>query len=174
MQVFACGDEPRENLTADGRLQRGAIRSETVAEGLRRKGTLSLPEYLRSRVRYFCDGAIFGGKEFVEEMFGAHRGRFGPKRQSGARRMKGVDADLFTVRDLQVGVFGCGVGCAGAGIVICVPNCRNDQRLVPSSATRSLVFAARSRQQNRRSVSTTRVVEQPAAAGPGTGRGAAI
>ena len=32
-------------------------------------------------------------------MFGAHRERFGPKRQSGARRMKGVDADLFTVRD---------------------------------------------------------------------------
>ena len=106
MQVFACGDEQRENLTEDGRLQRGAIKRETVAEVLRRKGTLSLPEYLRCRVRYFCDGAIFGGKEFVEEMFGAHRGRFGPKRQSGARRMKGVDADLFTVRDLQVGVFG--------------------------------------------------------------------
>ena len=106
MQVFACGDEQRENLTQEGRLVRGAIPRETVAEVLRRKGTLSLGEYVRGRVRYFCDGAIFGGREFVEEMFGVHRSRFGPNRKSGARRMKGVTEELYTLRNLRVTVFG--------------------------------------------------------------------
>ena len=106
MQVFAVGNEQNENLTADGHLQRGAIRRDSVAEVLQAKGKLTLPAYVRCRVRYFCDGAIFGGREFVEEMFRAHRGRFGSKRKTGARRMKGLESELFTLRDLQVGVFG--------------------------------------------------------------------
>ena len=106
MQMFAVGNVQSEGLAADGRPLRAGIDPEKVAETLQRKGKLSVPEYIHCRVRYFCDGAIFGGREFVEDMFRAHRDRFGPKRQSGARRMKGVDADLFTVRDLQLDVFG--------------------------------------------------------------------
>ena len=71
------------------------------------KGRLPVTEYLRCRVRYFCDGTVFGGREFVEGIFREFRGRFGPKRKSGARVMRGLaDAALFTVRDLRRNVFG--------------------------------------------------------------------
>jgi len=71
---------------------------------LEAKGRLPVSEYVRCRVRYFCDGAIFGSREYVEEMFGAMRERFGPKRKSGARRMKGVEEELFALRNLRLKV----------------------------------------------------------------------
>ena len=77
-----------------------------MAEVLRAKGKLPVPEYVRCRVRYFCDGAILGGREFVEAMFRSQRERFGPKRATGARPMRGLKSELFTVRDLQVDLFG--------------------------------------------------------------------
>ena len=86
---------------------RGALRREEVLKVLREKGKLPLGAYLRCRVRYFCDGAIFGSREFVEGMFRKRRGWFGERRKSGARRMRGLaGGELFTVRDLQVKVFG--------------------------------------------------------------------
>ena len=74
---------------------------------LKAKGKLPLVSYLHCRVRYFCDGAVFGSREFVEGVFRAYRDRFGPKRSAGARPMRGLtEATLFTLRDLRVGVFG--------------------------------------------------------------------
>lgn len=51
-----------------------------------------------------CDGAIFGSVEFVNGIFEANRWRFGPKRKSGARKLRsGADwGELRTLRDLQV------------------------------------------------------------------------
>ncbi|MGB3118721.1 MAG: chemotaxis protein CheW, partial [Verrucomicrobiales bacterium] len=46
---------------------------------------------LRCRVRYFCDGAILGSVAFVNGLFEAHHWRFGPKRFSMARKMRGGD-----------------------------------------------------------------------------------
>jgi len=79
-----------------------------VLEVLREKGKLSAGEYVHCRVRYFCDGAVFGSRDFVDGMFEAHRKRFGGKRKSGARRLKGLrkEDELFALRDLQLDVFG--------------------------------------------------------------------
>jgi hypothetical protein len=50
---------------------------------------------------------VFGGREFVEGIFRAYRDRFGPKRKTGARRLRGLaEAGLFALRDLRKGVFG--------------------------------------------------------------------
>jgi hypothetical protein len=78
---------------------------------LARGGKLSQADYLRCKVRYFCDGAVIGGKAFVEEMFAAFRDRFGPKRKDGARPMRGLAGEtkedsLFNFRQLRAGVFG--------------------------------------------------------------------
>jgi hypothetical protein len=43
------------------------------------KGKLPLRSYLRCRVRYFCDRAVFESKEFVEGMFRECRGWFGER-----------------------------------------------------------------------------------------------
>lgn len=37
---------------------------------------------------YFSDGAVIGGKAFVDEMFAGFRDRFGPKRNHGARPLQ--------------------------------------------------------------------------------------
>jgi putative transposase len=70
------------------------------------KGKLPWSEYLRCRVRYFSDGAIYGSRAFVDEMFQRERGRFGPKRKDGARRIQGVEGEMYALRNLQVDRFG--------------------------------------------------------------------
>ena len=73
----------------------------------------SQADYLRCKVRYLSDGAVIGGKAFVDEMFAAFRERFGPKRKDGARPLRGLAVDgsspderLFNFRQLRKGVFG--------------------------------------------------------------------
>ncbi|MCB1204496.1 MAG: hypothetical protein KDN18_09570, partial [Verrucomicrobiae bacterium] len=80
---------------------------EAVVE---REGTLTLPQALRHRVRYFCDGAVLGSAAFVNAVFEREqtlRRRFGGKRTTGARRMRGADwGELRVLRDLQKDVIG--------------------------------------------------------------------
>ncbi len=105
--LYREGDERREATGPDGRAVRGAVKSTAVAEVLAAKGRLPLGEYVRCRVRYFCDGAALGSREFVEGIFRQHREKFGKRRRDGARRMRGVEAgELFTLRDLRKDVFG--------------------------------------------------------------------
>lgn len=96
-----CGDE----LT--GRGGRRGIASETAEVVVEGRGSLSLPEVLRRKVRYFSDGAVLGSTAFVESAFGQlrERGLIGSKRSSGARRLRGADwGELRVLRDLQVRV----------------------------------------------------------------------
>ncbi|MGE4182273.1 MAG: transposase, partial [Limisphaerales bacterium] len=105
--LYLEGDARRESTGRDGRLVRGALSAEDVEAVLKAKGKLPLSAYLRCRVRYFCDGAVFGGREFVEGIYGAYRSWFGGKRTTGARAMRGLEKPgLFTLRALRVAVFG--------------------------------------------------------------------
>ena len=110
VHLYLEGSEERETVGEDGKPVRGAWKGEGVAKVLAAKGRLPLGEYLRCRVRYFRDGAVLGGKEFVETIFRAYRERFGPKRKDGARRLRGVEdpkeGRLFCLRDLKSRVFG--------------------------------------------------------------------
>jgi len=58
---------------------------------------------LMRRVRYFTAGAVIGSRETVELCFEHARDRFGPKRRTGARRMRGAAKDaagvLWAIRD---------------------------------------------------------------------------
>jgi hypothetical protein len=80
---------------------------EQVQKVIAKGGKLSRFEMLRCRVRYFTDGVALGTKDFVEAVFKAERGRFGPNRKSGARRLNQIEAgDLRTLRALRVNVLG--------------------------------------------------------------------
>jgi len=81
-------------------VRRGVAAEESKAL-LEAKGKLSAAELVRVRVRYFSDGLVIGGKEFVESIFGQNREKFGPKRQDGARRIAGCSGELFALRRLQ-------------------------------------------------------------------------
>ena len=101
MTLFDHG-EAREEDELTGRAPRRGFDRETVEEVIANRGNLSRAEILRCRVRYFCDGAVFGTAEFVNEVFAANRSRYGPKRNSGARKMRGADwGELRVLRDLQ-------------------------------------------------------------------------
>ena len=85
-------------------MSKGGMRSDLR---LRDRKLVKLSEILRSRVRYFTDGAIIGSRAYVEAAFGRHRGHFSVKREVGARPMKGGDwGDMFTARQLRVDIFG--------------------------------------------------------------------
>jgi hypothetical protein len=75
---------------------------------LERSRDVALGKMLRCRVRYFSDGAVLGSREFVDGVFRACRERFGAKRTSGARKLRGRAAaaagTLWSVRDLKRGI----------------------------------------------------------------------
>jgi REP element-mobilizing transposase RayT len=72
------------------------------------EGEIPIARMLQHRIRYFTDGAVIGSRIFVDEAFAKSRTRFGPKRNSGARKMRG-DASaagtlLYSMRDLRKGI----------------------------------------------------------------------
>jgi hypothetical protein len=85
-------------------------KAEVVEEVVEQGGGMPLRQALRHRVRYFCDGAVLGAAAFVNGAFEREqvmRQRFGEKRTSGARRMRGADrGELRVLRDLQKDVMG--------------------------------------------------------------------
>jgi len=71
------------------------------------KGRLPVHVLMRCRVRYFCDGTVFGRAKFVDAVFKQFRERFSDRRQSGARAMRGADwGGLTTARNLRKDVIG--------------------------------------------------------------------
>ncbi len=103
--VYGKGEE-REGITATGVPLRKGFDRAAVLKVVAEKGRLSLGDFLRLRVRYFADGSILGTRGFVESMFLAMKERFGAKRKDGARRVRGLKGELYTLRDLRKSVFG--------------------------------------------------------------------
>ncbi len=72
----------------------------------REGGKLSLAQLLRCRVRYLTDGAVIGGKAWMEAWLRANKETYG-KRKTPPRPMRGGVWDgLCSLRDLKKDVFG--------------------------------------------------------------------
>ncbi|MGK0188860.1 MAG: putative transposase [Verrucomicrobiales bacterium] len=69
---------------------KGGFSRARIEEELKNGGSVPVWQVLRCRVRYFSDGAVLGSKGFVDEFFERERSRFGPNRESGARRIQGA------------------------------------------------------------------------------------
>jgi len=113
---FAFGKEEKEALeivmNAEGErdlkvVKKGMERAVADAElaQLERGRNVVMRKMLRYRVRYFTDGAVIGSREFVDEVFRSARERFGPKRKTGARKLRGAGAAaaevIWSARDLR-------------------------------------------------------------------------
>jgi putative transposase len=105
-------EKSEERMTRDGRsvvkvLQKGISKAE-AAKDQDKDHEIPLAKMLRCRIRYFTDGAVIGSRIFVDEAFIAARERFGPKRKTGARKMKGeasaAAAEVWSLRDLRKGI----------------------------------------------------------------------
>lgn len=82
------------------------VSREKILATLQSGGRLQEEEYLRCRVRYFCDGAALGSKDFVEQVFQDSREQFADERKSGARPLKGLELSpkperLYNLRQLK-------------------------------------------------------------------------
>jgi putative transposase len=86
-----------------GRADKRALDPEAIKAELARGGELALGEILRLRIRHMTDGVILGSKGFVDEMWMQHREKFGARRKSGARPIRGAPIPgIAVLRDLQV------------------------------------------------------------------------
>ena len=98
----------RDGTTVSKTLRKGISKEEAECER-ESDGEIPLGKLLRCRIRYFTDGAVIGSRSFVDEAFMKSRARFGPKRKTGARRMKGDAAPasgaLWSPRDLRKGIY---------------------------------------------------------------------
>lgn len=115
--LAGAGSKVEERVAQSGEMRRIVKRKGLSKEALdaerqrlieaeeKRLGEIPFGRMLRSRIRYFTAGAVVGGKEFVEDVFQNSRHRFGPKRKSGARTMRGnaiaARGILWAMRDLR-------------------------------------------------------------------------
>ncbi len=99
--LYTAGEEKHEAY--GGRVVRPGLVTAEVDRVIAGGGKLTLQQALRCRVRYFTDGMAVGGKAFVNGVFEANRRFFGPKRRSGARKMRFAEwGELRTARALRV------------------------------------------------------------------------
>ncbi|NCD32607.1 MAG: hypothetical protein EOL87_04225 [Spartobacteria bacterium] len=72
-----------------------------LREKMKHKVVLTHFERLLCRCRYYTDGQVVGGRDFVEEFFVENRDYFGPRRKYGRKRVRdGGGDDLFAIRDV--------------------------------------------------------------------------
>ena len=100
--LYVAGEA--KGLTPEGTPLRKGFDPAKVEQVLTSGGDLPLTELLHCRVRYFTDGLALGSQVYVDEVFQRFRDRFGEKRQTGARPMRGGFVDLFTARRLRLDV----------------------------------------------------------------------
>jgi len=99
-------------IEIDGKIKRKGMKSKGVEKELAklegRKDDLAISRVIRHRVRYFTDGVVIGGKEFVDEFFQGCRERFGARRSTGARKPRGalasMEGKIWSARDLRAGI----------------------------------------------------------------------
>jgi REP element-mobilizing transposase RayT len=98
--LFGSGAQPREH----GAAMSAEAMARVVAEG----GKLPLATVLRCRLRYFSDGAVLGGRTFVEAQLAAYKARTGKRRRSGPQPVPAFAdwGELTTLRGLRRKVLG--------------------------------------------------------------------
>ena len=98
--IYGRGVE--RGVKPDGRPMKRGVSVQSAQAVQEAKGKLPAVEVLKARVRHFSDGLAVGTGAMLTAMFEAQRAYFGPKRQSGPRKLRrGEWGDLRAMRDLQ-------------------------------------------------------------------------
>jgi putative transposase len=104
-ELFGRGSE---TFDVEGNVVRRGFSDEDIQASRDAQGRLPAWVYIHLRVRYFTDGAVLGTKAFVEAVFQARRQWFSSNRQSGSRRLQGLELNspLRVARALAVQPYG--------------------------------------------------------------------
>ncbi|NCD32242.1 MAG: hypothetical protein EOL87_02370 [Spartobacteria bacterium] len=74
---------------------------DMLRDKMKGRGVLTPLERLLCRCRYYTDGQVLGGKEFVEAFFAENPDYFGPRRKRGRKKVRDGVGDLFAIRDVS-------------------------------------------------------------------------
>ena len=98
-----CLYEDGAESERDARKGRRGIPKAEAAAVLAAGGRMGFARMLRHRVRHFTEGMAVGGEGFLESVFalGKAEGRFGRRRKSGARKIRGWETGPRSLRDLR-------------------------------------------------------------------------
>ena len=81
---------------------------EEIQKKLEKGKELGMNEVLRLRLRHLSEGMVLGSREYVEGVFAEFRDRFGARRRTGARKIRGLPLGslMMSLRDLKQAVAG--------------------------------------------------------------------
>ena len=97
--LYADGIERRDE---SGKIVKPGLRRLQRDETWREQGRLGHAVLVKMRIRHFTDGAAFGSRLFLEEVFQRRREKFGPTRKDGARPIRDVRwGELMSLRGLR-------------------------------------------------------------------------
>ena len=98
--LFGAGVGPRE--------KGGGISIEAFKRVMAEGGQLPLADALRCRIRYFSDGAVLGGRAFVETQLVAYRAKTGRCERTGPRALPPIAdwGELTVLRKIRGPVLG--------------------------------------------------------------------
>ncbi|MFK5923422.1 MAG: transposase [Verrucomicrobiota bacterium] len=104
--LYGSGDERLGGETPEGsKPWKGGFTQQQIEKVWHAGGKLPLAAALRCRVRYFSDGAVLGGQNYVDNFFNHNREHFSERRKDGGRKMRGAQwGDLRVLRDLGTGM----------------------------------------------------------------------
>ena len=105
MLLFERGEvvPGRETAWGGTAKAKGGFSRERIEEELKNGGRMPMWQVLRCRVRYFTEGGVLGSRAFVDGFFERERSRFGEKRESGARTMRGGEwKGVMALRHLKI------------------------------------------------------------------------
>lgn len=106
MVVYRLGCEEGKALDEEGKPKKGGLKREEVEKVLKNQGRLGLEDYVMCRVKYFGEGMVLGSREFVEKMYEENRKRIGKLRKAGAKRLQGLEEEVYSLKDWKNKVFG--------------------------------------------------------------------
>ena len=85
-----------------GKSGKAVFNRAEILKVLRARGEIGRGEALQLRIRYFSDGLVLGSEAYVNGIFEQFRSHFGPKRRTGARKLRWLPfAELRTLRNLK-------------------------------------------------------------------------
>lgn len=97
--LYADGVERRNEA---GEVIKAGFSRVQSAEVWREQGRLGHAVLVKMRIRHFTEGAAFGSRAFLEEVFEKRREKFGPTRKDGARPIHDVRwGELMSLRTLR-------------------------------------------------------------------------
>lgn len=97
--LYADGQQRRDE---SGTVTKAGFTPTQVEEVWREEGRLGHAVLVKMRIRHFTEGAAFGSRVFLEEIFQKRREKFGPTRKDGARPIGAVVwGELMSLRNLR-------------------------------------------------------------------------